>query len=53
MELKRLLEEQERCRNRLYDEEMIALYLAIQKEVNKMAEAEMLDIEMLFAEVPA
>lgn len=47
MELSRLLELQRRCANRLYDLEMVELYLAIQKEVNKRAEVSTLDIEPL------
>lgn len=44
MTLQELLAEQKRCSNRLYDEHMIELYLAITKEVNRMAESSTLDI---------
>lgn len=47
-DLLKLLEEQERCRNRLYDIAMVELYLAIQKEVNTMAEVSTLDISGMF-----
>lgn len=37
-ELLKLLEDQDRCRNRLWDPDMEERYLAIQKEVNRMSE---------------
>lgn len=52
-DLLKLLEQQERCRNRLYDAEMVNLYLAIQKEVNTMAETSTLDISGMFDEIAA
>lgn len=42
-----LLEEQERCRNRLWDPDMQELYLAVQKEVNRMAELSTLVVDTI------
>lgn len=51
MTLAQLLQEQKRCSNRLYDEEMQEVYLACQKVINKMAEASTLDVDLMFAEL--
>lgn len=51
MTLSRLLEEQRRCANRFSDPDNVELYLAIQKEVNTMAELSTLDISNLFMEI--
>lgn len=45
MTLLEILEDQERCRNRLWDPAMGERYLALQKEVNRMAEQSVLDID--------
>lgn len=47
MDLNELIEQQERCRNRLWDVHMQELYLATQKEINKLAEATVLVIESI------
>lgn len=52
IELSKLLEEQKRCGNRLYDPEMVELYLALQKRLNKRAEDSTLDIDAFFLDVP-
>jgi len=47
MTLLELLEDQDRCRNRLWDPDMNERYLALQKELNTMAEASTLVVEPL------
>lgn len=44
MDLLDLLEDQRRCANRLWDPDMVERYLALQKEINRMAELSTLDI---------
>lgn len=53
MELNQLLAEQRRCANRLWDEDAQELYLALEKELNKMAELSTLDVEAFFLDVVA
>lgn len=49
MTLVQLLQEQERMRNRLFDPDMEDLYLALTREVNKMAtDAPVIDLEEFF-----
>jgi len=45
MTLLELLEDQRRCANRLWDPDMEERYLALQKELNKMAELSTLVID--------
>lgn len=47
MTLLELLEDQRRCANRLYDPAMGERYLALQKELNRWAEAETLVVEAI------
>lgn len=44
MTLLELLEDQDRCRNRLYDDAMVERYLALEKELIRMAELSVLDL---------
>lgn len=52
MTLLELLEDQRRCANRLWDDDMAERYLALQKELNRMAEFSTLEIEALHVEGP-
>lgn len=45
MTLLELLEDRDRCRNRLYDADMAERYLALTKELNKMADFSTLIVE--------
>lgn len=47
MTLAELLADQRRCANRLWDHEEAERYLALQKELNKMAEMSTMQVDQL------